>query len=109
MGSVLPSCIETTEKWTHEGVATVPRKIKRLNLDNSRYLEYTAVRQFLFAKDFAERCWHHGRTNLEVNWYIKGTKYLGDNWDMATTGNNVNRMGQACGCIARTSSQANTM
>ena len=40
--------------------------------------EYSAVRQFLFAKDFARRSWRHGRTNLEANWHPRETKYLVD-------------------------------
>ena len=41
------------------------------------------MRQFLFAKDFAERGWHHGRTNLEVYWYprelsVSVTRFPGD-------------------------------
>ena len=33
------------------------------------YSKHSAMRQFLFAKDFAERGWHRGRANLEGNWY----------------------------------------
>ena len=55
---------------THKGISPFERKkITRLILEILRNSEYSAVRQFLFAKNFAGRGWHHGRTNMEVNWY----------------------------------------
>ena len=63
---------------TCEGAKTVPKKVQRLNLEPSKYSENSAARHFLFAKNCARRGWHHGRTDLEANWYLRERSILGN-------------------------------
>ena len=73
-----------------EGAATVPKKVKRLSLGTKKNSENSAMRQFLFAKELRGTRlapWTH---RLGSKLVPKRTKYLGNQWDMATTRNNVN-------------------
>ena len=107
-----PSVLDGTKPFYVKKHGRIVQKVeKRIGLPkkcpsngNCEHPECSAVRQFFSAKNFAERGWHHGGTDLEANWYPRERSILGISGTWLATRKQREPHGSGSGCIARTSS-----